>query len=329
MEISAPVVVVANPTAGRGKAGKLIGKADATLRQLRVEHQVLVTESPADMEATCRRVAGEGAGIVAVIGGDGTVSCAANGLIGTDAALAVLPAGTGDDFAKTIGAGTFDAAVRLLAAPKPVRIDAIRVTTDRASRHFVNVAGAGFDSEVNETANAMTVNLGGTGTYVAALMKTLSRFSPASYALTLDDVPLDLDAMLVVVGNGISYGGGMKVLPDASLVDGRLDVCIVEALSKAAFLRAFPKVFTGSHGSHPKVRLSDRDLRHRARPTVRCRCMPTGNTSAPCRPRSRSFPAPSPWWPGLKRKGSDDRICRWCAARSTRSRWMQACGSDR
>ena len=255
MDISVPVVVVANPTAGRGKAGKLIGKADATLRQLRVEHQVLVTESPADMEATCRRAAGEGAGIVAVIGGDGTVSCAANGLIGTDAALAVLPAGTGDDFAKTIGAGTFDGAVRLLAAPKPVRIDAIRVTTDGVSRHFVNVAGAGFDSEVNETANAMTVNLGGTGTYVAALMKTLSRFSPASYALTLDDEPLDLDAMLVVVGNGISYGGGMKVLPDASLVDGRLDVCIVEALSKAAFLRAFPKVFTGSHGSHPKVRL--------------------------------------------------------------------------
>ena len=61
--------------------------------------------------------------------------------------------------------------------------------------------------------------------------------------------------MLVVVGNGISYGGGMKVLPDTSLVDGRLDVCIVEALSKGAFLRAFPKVFTGSHGSNPKVRL--------------------------------------------------------------------------
>ena len=100
------------------------------------------------------------------------MSCAANGLIGTDAALAVLPAGTGDDFAKTIGAGSFDAAVRLLATPKPVRIDAIRVTTDRGGRHFVNVAGAGFDSEVNETANAMTLNLGGTGTYVAALMKT-------------------------------------------------------------------------------------------------------------------------------------------------------------
>ena len=75
MDISAPVVVVANPTAGRGKAGKLIGKADATLRQLRVEHQVLVTESPADMEATCRRVAGQGAGIVAVIGG--TAPCPA------------------------------------------------------------------------------------------------------------------------------------------------------------------------------------------------------------------------------------------------------------
>ena len=273
--------MVANPTAGRGKAGKLIGKADATLRQLRVEHQVLVTESPADMEATCRRVAGEGAGIVAVIGGDGTVSCAANGLIGTDAALAVLPAGTGDDFAKTIGAGTFDAAVRLLAAPKPVRIDAIRVTTDDGSRHFVNIAGAGFDSEVNETANAMTVNLGGTGTYVAALMKTLSRFSPASYALTLDDEPLDLDAMLVVVGNGISYGGGMKVLPDASLVDGAPRRLHRRSAVEGRVPASVPEGVHRDARDPPQGPPEDRDLRHRARPTVRMQVYADGEHVGP------------------------------------------------
>lgn len=256
MDAGGSVTVVANPTAGRGRAGKLIGKADATLRALRVEHRVLVAESPEDMEATCRRAADDGAGIVAVIGGDGTVSCAANGLIGTDAALAVLPAGTGDDFASAIGSSKFDAAVRLLANPKTVRIDAIRVSTEGRSRYFVNVAGAGFDSEVNETANAMTVNLGGTGTYVAALLTTLSKFTPANYDVELDDQRLNLDAMLVVVGNAVSYGGGMKVLPDASIVDGKLDVCIVEALSKGSFLRAFPKVYTGTHGRHPKVRLA-------------------------------------------------------------------------
>ncbi|MBA3764186.1 MAG: diacylglycerol kinase family lipid kinase [Actinobacteria bacterium] len=251
----APVVVVANPTAGRGKAGRLIGVADSMLRDLRIEHEIRVAGSAVEMESACRDAAVGGAEIVAVIGGDGTVSCAANGLAGTGAALAVLPAGTGSDFAAAIGARPFRAAVRLLADPKTVAVDVVRVRAGAVERCFVNVAGAGFDSEVNETANEMTVNLGGTGTYVAALVKTLSRFTPAHYDLIIDGQPLTVDAMLVVVGSGRSYGGGMKVLPEASLVDGVLDVCIVEALSKGAFLRAFPKVFMGRHTSHPKVRM--------------------------------------------------------------------------
>ena len=256
MSADGPLVVVANPTAGRGKAGKLIGRVGTILDELRVSHRVLVTDSPQDMESTCRREAGSGAAIVAVIGGDGTVSCAANGLIGTETALGVLPAGTGDDFARTIGVGRFDAAVKLLASPRVETIDAIRVITADQDRHFVNVAGAGFDSEVNETANAMTIDLGGTGTYLAALVKTLRRFAPARYDIVIDGQGATLDAMLVVVGNAISYGGGMKVLPNAIIDDGRLDLCIVEALAKGAFLRAFPKVYTGSHGSHPSVRLA-------------------------------------------------------------------------
>jgi diacylglycerol kinase (ATP) len=252
---AAPVVVVANPTAGRGKAGRLIGKADAILHDLRVEHEVRVSKSGDDLEATVRRAAEDGAGIVAVLGGDGTVSLGANGVLGTGAALAILPAGTGDDFAKVVGAGRFDAAVRLLANPKIVPIDLVSLVAGVEHRHFVNIAGAGFDSEVNETANGMSVRLGGTGTYVAAVLKTLSRFSPAHYELTIDGEALSVDAMLTVVGSGIQYGGGMKVLPNACVNDGLLDVCIVEALSKTAFLRAFPRVFTGSHGRHPKVRM--------------------------------------------------------------------------
>lgn len=252
---SAPVVVVANPTAGRGKAGRRIGLADTMLRELRVDHEVRVAGSADDMESTCRDAAEQGAEIVAVIGGDGTVSCAANGLAGTGTALAVLPAGTGNDFAAAIGARSFRTAVRLLADPKTESVDLAHVRAGGVDRSFVNIAGTGFDSEVNETANAMTINLGGTGTYVAALMKTLSRFTPARYDLTVDGEAFTLDAMLVVVGSGLAYGGGMKVLPNASLVDGVLDVCIVEALSKGAFLRAFPKVFMGKHTDHPNVRM--------------------------------------------------------------------------
>lgn len=249
------LVVVANPAAGHGRAGRLIGKVTTGLHRLRVPHEIRVSESGPDLERLARVAAEDGTRIVAALGGDGTASLVANGILGTGAALAVLPAGTGDDFAKAIGAGKLGTAIELLANPKTVDLDVIEITTGAARRHFVNIAGAGFDSEVNETANAMTIKLGATGTYVAALVKTLSRYSPAAFAIQVDDERIELDAMLVEVGSGRWTGGGMKVLPSALMNDGLLDVCIVEALSKSAFLRAFPRVFLGSHTSHPKVRM--------------------------------------------------------------------------
>jgi diacylglycerol kinase (ATP) len=87
-------------------------------------------------------------------------------------------------------------------------------------------------------------------------VKTLSRFTPAGFRIELDDEVVEGPHMLVVVGNSISYGGGMKVTPDASIVDGILDVCLLRAMSKAAFVRAFPRVFRGTHVTHPAVRMA-------------------------------------------------------------------------
>jgi diacylglycerol kinase (ATP) len=91
---------------------------------------------------------------------------------------------------------------------------------------------------------------------VAAVIKTLSRFTPASFRVELDEEVVEGPHMLVVVGNSISYGGGMKVTPDASVVDGILDVCLLEAVSVPTFLWAFPKVFRGTHTKHPNVRMA-------------------------------------------------------------------------
>ena len=165
------------------QAGRLIGTADSRLRELRVEHEVLVAGSADEMERTCE-AAERGAEIVAVIGGDGSVSSAANGLLGTGAALAVIPAGTGDDCRRD-RCQVVSTAVQLLANPKLEQVDLVRVRCGDVDRVFENIAGAGFDSEVTETANAMTVKLGGTGTYVGPL-KTLSRFTPARYDISVD-----------------------------------------------------------------------------------------------------------------------------------------------
>jgi diacylglycerol kinase (ATP) len=247
------VVVLANPTAGRGRAGTLIGRVVAQLRALGIEHRVEVSESAEDLERLARSSAEDGAEIVAVLGGDGSVGAAANGLVGTGAALSVLPAGTGDDFAKAIGPAKLDEATRLLAVPNIRAIDLVQVTAGAQRRCVINIAGAGFDSEVNETANAMKIRLGSTGTYIAAVITTLRRFVPAHYEIAVDDDRLVTDAMLVIVGNSRSYGGGMRVLPDARIDDGLLDVCIVHAVSTPTFLRAFPRVFRGTHVTHPNV----------------------------------------------------------------------------
>src|SRR5688500_16816482 len=202
------LVVIVNPAAGHGKAGRLIGKVTTALHRLRVPHEIRVSESGPDVERLARVAAEQGTRIVAALGGDGTASLAANGILGTGAALAALPAGTGDDFAKAIGAGKLESAVTLLANPKTADLDVIEVTTGAERRSFINIAGAGFDSEVNETANGMTVNLGATGTYLAALLKTLSRYSPAGFTIQVDDDRVELDAMLIAAGSGRWTGGG-------------------------------------------------------------------------------------------------------------------------
>jgi diacylglycerol kinase (ATP) len=249
------VVVIANPTAGRGKAGRLIGKIDRLLHDVGVRHEIRISESAQDFEERAREAAEEGARIVAALGGDGSIGLAANGLLGTGATLAVLPSGTADDFATSVGIKDLVGAARAIAEGATAAIDVVRVTTGAVERHFVNIAGCGFDSEVNETANAMRIKLGGTGTYVAAVVRTLSRFSPATFRVELDEEVVEGPHMLVVVGNAISYGGGMKVTPDASLVDGSLDVCLLAEVSKAEFLKTFPKVFRGTHVRHPAVRI--------------------------------------------------------------------------
>lgn len=251
-----PLVVVANPTAGRGKAGKLIGKVDRLLLGSGMEHEIQLSRSGEHLRELALEAGRQGAPMVAALGGDGTMSIVANALLGTGSVLAPLPSGTGDDFAKGLGMGSIEKAVRQLVDPHVESIDVVRITTGATQQHFVNVAGAGFDSEVNETANDMRLNLGAAGTYVASVLKTLPKFQPAGFRVELDDEVLELHAMLAIVGNGVSYGGGMRVTPGASMVDGVLDVCIVEAMSIPAFLRAFPRVFRGTHVVHPKVRMA-------------------------------------------------------------------------
>jgi diacylglycerol kinase (ATP) len=249
-----PVVLVANPTAGGGRGRRMIPRAEAALGSLGIEHRLVMTDDGAHPLFAAREAAAEGAPAVVALGGDGLVGSCAEGLVGTGTVLAVVPAGNGNDFARSLGLHPKRPflALECLREARVRAVDAVRAEGPGWERHYVCVGGAGFDSEVNAYANTLT-RLHGATRYVVAVFRTLARFRPAEFTIRVDGQEHRVPAMMVAVANAPQYGGGMRVCPEASLDDGLIDVCVVRAIPKRTFVAVFPKVFRGRHVTHPAV----------------------------------------------------------------------------
>ena len=192
-----------------------------------------------------------------VVGGDGMVSLGVNVIAETDVALGIVPTGTGNDMARTLGLPLDDAdaaITRLLdaLARTPRRIDLGRVRHGELTTWYGCVLSAGFDAVVNERANRMT-RPKGASRYTLSMVRELVTFRPISYRVEVDGVPSERSAMLISVANGRSIGGGMLIAPDAQIDDGMLDLFIVGSMSRWRLLRVFPKVFKGTHTGLPEV----------------------------------------------------------------------------
>ncbi len=251
--MSEPTVVVVNPAAGRGRALRLVPEVRAGLKRRHIPHIVHVSRGPHEPEEIAREAAEGGAPALVAIGGDGLAGMVANGLTGSSTALALIPGGTGDDFARTLGLSRRRPleALDLLADPHPRIVDLGLVTIGEFRRYFVAVASAGFDAEVAQVANG--IRHGGRMKYVLALFKTLRRFEPLDLEVVVDGARSSVPAMLIAIGNGPTYGGGMQVTPGARIDDGELEACVVRALGRGRFLATFPRVYRGNHVRHPKV----------------------------------------------------------------------------
>ncbi|MFI7589101.1 diacylglycerol kinase family protein [Spongisporangium articulatum] len=264
------IAVAVNPTSGQGRGAALGDAAVAALSTLGASVQRLEGTSAADLAA---RIAAsldhEDVDALVVVGGDGMVHLGVAAVVGTDVPLGIVAAGTGNDIARTLGLPVRDpqaAATVLLEklATGGRRIDAVEVRPeetagDGAPRWFAGVLAAGFDAVVNERANGWN-RPRGRAKYVLAMLAELPRFSARTYTVTLDDEAAAVEkAMLVALGNGPSYGGGMRVCPDASMDDGLTEVVLVREVPVPTFLRIFPRVYSGSHVRDPRV------VVHRAR----------------------------------------------------------------
>ncbi|HYN29189.1 MAG TPA: diacylglycerol kinase family protein [Dermatophilaceae bacterium] len=266
------VGMVINPTSGKN-SGARVGVAAATL--LGAAGDTVVDLSGMDAaHALARARAALAAGevdVLVVAGGDGMVNLGVNLVAGTEVPLGVVAAGTGNDIARELGLPVGDAAkaVERIREGTGRRIDAVRHRTPReGDRWFVGVLAAGFDAVVNERANGWRWPKGRMR-YNLAIARELPVFRPIPYVVEVDGVRHDTRAVLVAVGNGPAYGGGMRVVPDARFDDGLLDVLVLHDVPVWEFLRVFPRVFSGGHIDHPAVEvLRGRHVRLEARGIV-------------------------------------------------------------
>lgn len=284
--------IIANPSAGRGRCARLLPELRASLAITGHEIQWRISDSQEHLTRLARSGVEQRVDAIVACGGDGTVhyilqallegnspfpipnpqqiqnpqSPIPNGLeLGAwnlefsppgTVALGIIPVGRGNDLARSLGLPLdYRNVGEVLRRGKTRRLDVAKA----GGRVYASVAGAGFDAEVTALANQDSAWLRGKAVYVNAVFRTLARFTPKRLEIEYDDRRFVGEAMFVAVGNTTSYGGGLKIVPQAQPDDGWLDICIAKKTTKLELLRQLPSAYKGRHVHHPAIEI------HRAR----------------------------------------------------------------
>jgi diacylglycerol kinase (ATP) len=246
-------LLVVNPVSGKGKAPirARVFEEEAKARGHSV--RTIVTTGPKFIqEQISIELSKSRYDSIICCGGDGLVHESVQISASTDILVGVIAAGTGNDFAREI-TKELDSNVRLweyIEQGIGSKIDLGYLSTHE--KYFAQILSTGFDSEVNRRANAYRIKLGKLK-YILATLQVLPKFKALEYTIQYGETRRNLKAMLIAVANGRSYGGGMLIAPQASRVDGLLDVMILHPVGKFELLRVFPKVFKGKHVNHRAV----------------------------------------------------------------------------
>lgn len=246
--------IVINPTSGQGKGAQIGKLVVGYFAKHDLAYQIITGISAENVSRDLRNFltsVTDCKGVVCV-GGDGLAHLVLQAVVPKKVAFAVIPAGTGNDFVRTLNWPLDDLENQLncITTQSPEEIDLGIVDGE----WFGAVLSSGFDSVVNEKANTLRWPKG-PAKYNLAIALELPLFKPSHFEIELDDRKISAEAMLIAVANGSSYGGGMQVCPNASLADGLFDVMVLNPISKLEFVKVFPKVYSGEHISHPEVNI--------------------------------------------------------------------------
>lgn len=253
--MSQRVFAIVNPAAGKGRARRAWRTVGPALRDAGLRCEEAVEERPGQAIPMAAAAAEAGCEIIIAVGGDGTVHEIVNGIMRAGGprvpALAIIPGGTANDFARAVGIplDPMAAGRLLLGTGMRRRVDLGRVN----DRYFAGIAGVGFDAEVAAKINTWPKWIGGTTLYLAAILTMLVAYRPAPARLRIDGDEQDLSLFLLAAANTPWYGGGMYMAPHARPDDGRLEVITAWDLGKLETLGLLPKVFSGAHLRHRKV----------------------------------------------------------------------------
>jgi diacylglycerol kinase (ATP) len=245
--------VIVNPKAAGGKAITKLPQISAVASSIAPDYLLHVTSSIEDARLRAREFASLGVGRIIAVGGDGTFNEVANGILesGQRVPLGVVPAGTGCDLPRSLGVPTsIEEALRFALTASAAPMDVGLAKTSTGERHFLNVAGLGFDAKVADRAQRKK-RLGGKKAYIAALVQSLTDFGYIDVRIEVDDHVIETKAVFVSVANAQYLAGGFHFTPMAKVDDGLLDLAIISNISLPGFVKAVPSVYRGTHLQHP------------------------------------------------------------------------------
>jgi diacylglycerol kinase (ATP) len=249
------ITVILNPKAGQGAAAKLVSFLREGFQRRDAGYHMTMTSGPGHATELARSAKGS---VVVAVGGDGTINEVVNGLVGTDKCLGIIPAGSGNDFIKSVKIPSNPSlALDRLFNDQRISVDIGTVechqnwpspSGDGATsiRCFVNGVGVGFDAEVAAKTGEIRF-LTGIPLYLLAVLRTLGRYRSPEFEIRIDEFRERARKLLIAIGNGRCAGGGFYLTPDARVDDGELDVCLVDDIPIPKILRLMPRVMRGNH----------------------------------------------------------------------------------